>query len=565
MLALLLLPPWIGYFARFRRNADDWRDAALQASVIWGILILGITESLSLVSGISLRTFAAVWFTATVFSLRRITFPLRLPEKLRLSEGLMLAGIALVGCAVACSAIFSTPNNWDSMTYHLPRVAHWVDQQSVHFYVTHNLRQLYLGPWAEFAILHLRVLSGTDRLSALVQFAAMLGSLVGVSRIARRAGADRTGQIFAAVCCVTIPMGILQASSTQNDYASAFRLVCFVNASMDRSHAWAGASLGLLVLTKLSAALFALPFFLWAVAGVRARDLAIACSLALAINVPHLARNLKTFGSPLGPPDSQSYVNQTFAPSAIAANVIRNVAVHAQGFPPGSVDRVVHRIIGDDDPRTTFLSTKFVVWQGLHEDYSGNPLHLLLAIGAIALCLRRPGISRNYSLILAAGALLFCAVLKWQPWISRLQLPWFVLAAVPTAIAFRRVAPWLSAVLVIAAAWPATTNAIRPLIGPANVFVTDSIAQTFAARPELRADYVAAASLIGDRAEVGLLAKGDSWEYPLWRLAPKVRFRNRALETIVVLDGAPVPPSYSPMFKAPNIAVYRGAIGVTPR
>ncbi len=119
------------------------------------------------------------------------------------------------------------------MTYHLTRVVNWIDRGSVAHYRTNNLRQLYLGPWAEFSILHLRVLSGSDRLSALVQFAAMIGSIAGVSRIAQRIGADRRGEVFAAVCCATIPMGILQGSSTQNDYASAFWVVCFVNTSLE--------------------------------------------------------------------------------------------------------------------------------------------------------------------------------------------------------------------------------------------------------------------------------------------------------------------------------------------
>jgi hypothetical protein len=41
-------------------------------------------------------------------------------------------------------------------------------------------------------------------------------------------GANQTGQLIAAVFVATIPMGILQASSTQNDYVLSFWLICFV-------------------------------------------------------------------------------------------------------------------------------------------------------------------------------------------------------------------------------------------------------------------------------------------------------------------------------------------------
>lgn len=234
MLALLVLPLWLWLFARFRERLSDWRDAALAASVGWGAAVVVITEGLSAAGAIRFWPIVCVWAAISA-----VCWFLLKPSRLAAKSGrpalekFLLGGCALICAAVACSAIFSPPNNWDSMTYHLTRVVNWIDRGSVAHYRTNNLRQLYLGPWAEFSILHLRVLSGSDRLSALVQFAAMIGSIAGVSRIAQRIGADRRGEVFAAVCCATIPMGILQGSSTQNDYASAFWVVCFVNTSLE--------------------------------------------------------------------------------------------------------------------------------------------------------------------------------------------------------------------------------------------------------------------------------------------------------------------------------------------
>ncbi len=57
----------------------------------------------------------------------------------------------------------------------------------------------------------------------------MAGSLVGVSWIAASIGATRRGQIFAALFAVSVPMGVLQASSTQNDYVVAFWAVCLLS------------------------------------------------------------------------------------------------------------------------------------------------------------------------------------------------------------------------------------------------------------------------------------------------------------------------------------------------
>ncbi len=75
------------------------------------------------------------------------------------------------------------------MSYHLARVAHWGQNHTVAFYPTHIVRQLYQPPWAEYAMLHLYILAGGDRLANLVQWVAMAVSLVGVSVIARQLGA----------------------------------------------------------------------------------------------------------------------------------------------------------------------------------------------------------------------------------------------------------------------------------------------------------------------------------------------------------------------------------------
>ena len=156
------------------------------------------------------------------------------------------------------------------MTYHMSRVVHWIQNKSVWHYPTHILRQIELNPWAEFAITHLQILSGGDYWANFVQWFFMLGSLIGVSLIAKEFGADARGQVFATVFAATIPMGILQSTSTQNDYAVSFWLVCFVyyGILIQKATKWQyvlafGASLGLAFLTKGTAYLYAIPFFIF--------------------------------------------------------------------------------------------------------------------------------------------------------------------------------------------------------------------------------------------------------------------------------------------------------------
>src|SRR5690348_2490265 len=44
---------------------------------------------------------------------------------------LLWAIVAVVGVVTLAIAVVAAPNTWDSMTYHLPRVAHWAAQRSV--------------------------------------------------------------------------------------------------------------------------------------------------------------------------------------------------------------------------------------------------------------------------------------------------------------------------------------------------------------------------------------------------------------------------------------------------
>jgi hypothetical protein len=49
-----------------------------------------------------------------------------------------LAGLLLIVALTGVTAFVSPSNNWDSMTYHMSRVVHWIQDRNVSFYPTHN-------------------------------------------------------------------------------------------------------------------------------------------------------------------------------------------------------------------------------------------------------------------------------------------------------------------------------------------------------------------------------------------------------------------------------------------
>ena len=371
-----------------------WRTGAIQAAVLWGAVVVIITESLSLF-GILTRACVAVAWTVVAVAFVALMSRRRLHAtenptafdtgevSLETAFKLAVLAVAVVIGLTGLVAFIAPPNTWDSMAYHMARVAHWAQNGTVRHYPTPYLPQLYHPPWAEFAITHFQLLSGGDRFANAVQWLAMIGSVLCTSLITKLLGGDSRAQIFAAVLAATVPMGILQGSSTQNDLVVTFWLLVFVSyvlrmmASSSRSEPdllelrWqmmvAGASLGLAVLTKGTAYIYAMPFVLWLafvmVKRLRLRAIPlglVAGALVLLLNAGHFWRNVQLFGTPLSAGD-ESYVNEVFTPSAFVSNFVRNLSLHA-GTPFAGVNeamsvavRRLHDVLGIavNDPRTT--------------------------------------------------------------------------------------------------------------------------------------------------------------------------------------------------------------------
>ncbi|GAB3184379.1 hypothetical protein GCM10027259_42530 [Micromonospora palomenae] len=175
-------------------------------------------------------------------------------------------------------ALLAEPNNFDSQTYHLPKVEHWVAQGSLDFWPTAIHRQVTIPPGAEYLLLHLRLLTGGDALHNLVQWAAALGCLVVATRVVAQLGGGRRAQLLTAFLLATTPMVALQATSTQTDLVAAAWAGCAGTLALDGLRRRAdigsllalGAATGLTALTKTSGLLAVGPLLvLWGVAQLR--------------------------------------------------------------------------------------------------------------------------------------------------------------------------------------------------------------------------------------------------------------------------------------------------------
>ncbi len=583
LLALIPILTFIVMWAAFHERLHDWRSAFLAAAVLWAVFLVIVTELLSLFRAVTFVAVLAVWLVALLIALawarRELGHPSNLWASFRLPhftpfEWVLLSFCAFIAAATALLAFIAPPNTNDALTYHMPRVMHWIQNRSVAFYPTFNIRQIDLVPGAEFIILHLQLLAGSDRLANFVQWFSMVGSAVGVSLIARELGANARGQLFSAIASMTLPMGILQSTSAQTDYVTAFWLVSFVfwmlllrsKASLPLALA-AGTSIGLAAFTKSTAYLFAPPFVVWfavlLIKAYRARALVLFSVIGLAflaMNLGGYIRNYGMFGNPLalGQGGMQGTVaNRSISVPGLVSNVIRDTAINL-GTPFPRVNsflerrvRAIHQRIGisADDKGTTFGGYSFAIPPiAFNEDMDGNLLHSLLFGASFILIIvvsRGRGTAFMYALCTLLAFLLFCLYLRWQPWGSRLELPLFVLFSPVFGKALgdlrsNQAANSIALVLALAALPWVFLNSQRPLIGTQTVFNTDRISLLFRGPgPGRQASYTEAVAFLNQRlgsscGQLGLYDRVGDVEYGLWALLDRAGYKDIVIESVGV-------------------------------
>jgi hypothetical protein len=404
-------------------------------------------------------------------------------------ERLLGAGLLILVLSELTLALASPPNNFDSQTYHLPKIEHWVAQHDIQFFPTEITRQVTLSPGAEYLLLHLRLLTGGDALYNLLQFGAGVGCLLVASRIAGQLGGTRRAQLLAGFVVGTAPMVALESTSTQTDLVVAAWVACLATLVLDEVRGRTrpvdlvllGAATGLVTLTKATGALATGPLLLiWGVAQLRRTEgarsagrrpagrtvvraaaasvLILGCAAAIA--GPYLARVEAEFGNPLGPPDLRDSVSLgRHDPAAIVVNVL-HIGYTALDTPfaplnTAAVDGInrLSRALGVDtnDPALVFIRTTFPTNNGtaLDEDTSSLPVAGGLILLGAGFLLVRPArrvpaqhavTARAYAAAFWVNLVVYVVTIRWQPWGDRLVLYLVALGAPMAGL-------WLDAVL----------------------------------------------------------------------------------------------------------------------
>ena len=575
---MIALPAALGAIFFALLAVREWRDALLGALIWFGLLVTLITEALGAIHELSRAPLFSAWCAVLVASGGLAFLRWRSAERQEANwtqpsvlDAVCVLGVSAILITVGLIAWISPPNSTDAMAYHLPRIVYWAQQRSVAFFPTDYYNQIMLQPLAEYFMLHTFVLSGGDRWVNFVQWLGMAGSVAAVSSIAQLFGAQRRGQVIAALFCATLPNGILQASGAKNDYLLALWLACLAYFAMrfaaDQKREdlfYCVSALALALFTKATAYLFA-PGLLVAISlpvwrAFPARRLVWAgvalVAGVLVVNGAQYARNVGLTGSPLGYDSAHGdgffrWRNESFGWRQTSSNLARNLADQLGGPSPAWNQQVYsvvvwfHRFIGADvnNPDTTWRWTTYEPPRyANHETNANNRWHLLILFAVcIALAARAmrlgPSSELWYLLGVLAGFVLFCFYLKWQLFLARMFLPLFVLASPVAGVELGKLRPlaaqWLLCLFLLNNSRPfLLENWVRPLKGANSILRTSRDDQYFAdMKPwNNRESYLRAVDLMSrDQCEqIGIDIHEFPLEYPFQALMrerkPDVQF-----------------------------------------
>jgi len=142
----------------------------------------------------------------------------------------LLAGLAVLVVLVllfqAFLAISVAPNEYDSLSYHLPRAAFWLQHHSALQYAPSldDPEQVY-PPNAELLVAWTMAMTRLDAFTQLVQWLAMVGLVACIFRGGGLIGLRRAPSAFAAGLFALLPVPMLQSATVQNDLVLSFFLI----------------------------------------------------------------------------------------------------------------------------------------------------------------------------------------------------------------------------------------------------------------------------------------------------------------------------------------------------
>ena len=140
----------------------------------------------------------------------------------KLTEKIILRPLVFTFITVAAinllMILLSAPFNWDSMTYHLARMAYFLQHNNFSYFEANYWAQVVHPKNATSLITYAYLLGGkNENFTQLVQFLSYLISVLSVYGISKKIGNTTTQSLFASMVSGLLTEWLMQSTTTQND------------------------------------------------------------------------------------------------------------------------------------------------------------------------------------------------------------------------------------------------------------------------------------------------------------------------------------------------------------
>lgn len=401
-------------------------------------------------------------------------------DRLSKTESGLLALCLILVLTLLVGAIFTVPYNYDSMTYHLARIGRWVDHGNVNYYLTTIDRQLYSPVLSEYNMLYLFLLSGGDLWLNMYQYVNMLITAFYFYKVARMLGTDRKFSMLGVFAFLSMPLTISQSITTQNDLSAAmwyvlflYYLLWFIKAEklsfaketrreLIEKLICAGMTVGFAFLMKVSVCASMVFFVPWlAVVCIRRKDKIkdlLLCALTaggvLVVTISEtLIRTYMACGSFIASTTSGDIMVATKNVSYIIVNILKNYSLlitqHLWTWINGFIYRIAISVgallhVEVNNVAIAFHGFDFITYLNTGDDmyshdrtssafaaYFALLAGILLVVALVMLFVKKlrrkesETMQVSYGFVISAwlGFGFIMALLRWQPWGSRLMYP----------------------------------------------------------------------------------------------------------------------------------------------
>ncbi|MBI5382394.1 MAG: hypothetical protein HZA31_10890 [Opitutae bacterium] len=267
---------------------------------------------------------------------RKTPSPEATPPAFRVALGLGACLLVIFLIVASCS----TPLVYDALTYRMPRIGHWLQEQSLHPFATNDSRQNFMALAPDLTMLWLTGhFPDGFRLTAVAQWLGGTLMLLHVWQLGALLGLTRPARITALFLAGGLGNVVPQFLSDQTDLFTAglvtAALARWLAACRNRRFdPWAGVALGLAFASK-GTVFYAAPAIALIAVGAAwiwhmpvkllGRHAAAGTIALIAFAGPRMWENHRVYGNPWAPPDMIEHLHAGDAgelPRKLAANLV---------------------------------------------------------------------------------------------------------------------------------------------------------------------------------------------------------------------------------------------------